>query len=89
MCEGKNTPLPQVFKGGIMKVSAITAISSEENRSRRNYFIQFSNNFMSAPEVKNPIEKAQAANKKMGIENLEEFTIFPKEKVNGRTVITA
>lgn len=72
-----------------MKVSAITAISSEELNSRRNSFIRFTNSFMSAPETVNPVEKAQAANKKMGIENLEEFTIFPKEKIDGRTVITA
>ena len=44
---------------------------------------------MSVPEMISPAEKANAANKKMGIENLEEFTIFPKEKVIGRTVITA
>ena len=72
-----------------MKVSAITAISSEECRPRRNSFINFTNSFMSAPETESPIEKAQAANKKMGIENLEEFTIYPKEKIDGRTVITA
>ena len=44
--------------------------------------------------VENPIEKANAVNpttkpEKMGIENLEEFTIFPKEVVDGKTVITA
>ena len=73
-----------------MKVSAITAISAEElSRPRRNSFIRFTNSFMSVPEMINPAEKANASNKKMGIENLEEFTIFPKEKVNGRTVITA
>ena len=26
---------------------------------------------------------------KLGLENLEEFTIFPKEIINGKTVITA
>ena len=26
---------------------------------------------------------------KMGIENLEEFTIFPKQVVDGKTIITA
>ena len=73
-----------------MKVSAITAISAEEySRPRRNSFIRFTNSFMSIPEKISPVEKAQAANKKMGIENLEEFTIFPKEKIDGKTVITA
>ncbi len=77
-----------------MKVSAIPAISSDECRPRRNLFIRFSNSFMSSPEVENPIEKANAINpverpSKMGIENLEEFTIFPKEVKNGQTIITA
>ena len=44
---------------------------------------------MSAPKVENPIEKAQKANKKMGIENLQEFTIYPREIIDGKTVITA
>ena len=76
-----------------MKVSAISAISLDECRPRRNMFIQFSNTFMSSPEVENPIEKANVIAKqktqKLGIENLEEFTIFPKEIVEGKTVITA
>ena len=72
-----------------MKVSAITAISSEDKGLRRNSFINFSNSFMSSVKMENPIEKANMANKKMGIENLEEFTIFPKEKINGKIIITA
>ena len=72
-----------------MKVSAIQAISSDEYKSRRNLFIELSNSFMSAPKVENPIEKAQKANKKMGIENLQEFTIYPREIIDGKTVITA
>ena len=75
-----------------MNVSAIQ--SSVEENQRRNLFIRYSNSFMSAPEVDNPQTAAADANKKakiskMGIENLEEFTIFPKEVVNGRTIITA
>ena len=31
----------------------------------------------------------QKKNVKMGIENLQEFSLFPKEVVNGRTIITA
>ena len=76
-----------------MKVSAIQAISADECRPRRNMFIQLSNTFMSSPEVENPIEKANIIAKqkiqKLGIENLEEVTIFPKEVVDGKTVITA
>ena len=76
-----------------MEISAINAISSEECRPRRNLFIQLSNSFMSTPEIESPVEKALGANKqktqKLGIENLQEFTIFPKEVIDGKTVITA
>ena len=80
-----------------MNVSAISQISSEDCKPRRNLFIQFANSFMSAPQVENPIEKAGNINPtdtikkpvKMGIEQLEEFTIFPKEVVDGKMVITA
>ena len=78
-----------------MKVSAISHISSEDCKPRRNLFIQMSNSFMSAPSVENPIDKASEANppqagmKKLGIENLQEFTIFPKQVVDGKTIITA
>ena len=70
-----------------MKVSAISQISSDE--TRRNMFIRFSNSFMSSPEVENPVEKANQRPEKMGLENLEEFTIFPKEVKDGRMIITA
>jgi hypothetical protein len=74
-----------------MKVSAIQASASENCNPRRNLFIRFSNSFMSTPEIENPVEKANNANKfsKLGIENLQEFTIFPKEVKEGQTVITA
>ena len=74
-----------------MKVSAISHISSEDCKPRRNLFIQLSNSFMSSPEVENPVEKANETNKpaKLGIENLQEFTIFPKEVKEGQTIITA
>ena len=73
-----------------MKISAISQISEENSNHRRNLFIQYSNSFMSMPKVDNVFSKANNANKqKMGIENLEEFTIFPKEVVNGKTIITA
>lgn len=76
-----------------MKVSAISQISENDCTPRRNLFIRFSNSFMASPEIENPIEKSNALTKskfdKMGIENLEEFTIFPKEVKNGQTIITA
>ncbi|MBO5739293.1 hypothetical protein J6R97_08145 [bacterium] len=74
-----------------MKVSAIQATASENCNPRRNLFIRFSNSFMSTPEIENPVEKANNANKitKLGIENLQEFTIFPKEVKEGQTIITA
>ena len=74
-----------------MKVSAISAISADECRPRRNLFIRLSNSFMASPELENPAEKANKANKpaKLGIENLQEFTIFPKEVKEGQTIITA
>ena len=75
-----------------MKIEPISQISAEDCRPRRNLFIRLSN-MMSSPEAENPIEKAFAANPaknfKMGIENLEEFTIYPKEVVDGKTIITA
>lgn len=75
-----------------MKVSAIS--QTEDCRPRRNWFIRYSNSFMSSPDGENPVEKAGMANptkkpEKLGIENLQEFTIFPKEVVDGRTIITA
>ena len=76
-----------------MKVSAISQISAEDCKPRRNMFISYSNSFMSAPGTENPIEKSMNTPHKkpfkMGIENLEEFTIYPKEMVDGKTIITA
>ena len=77
-----------------MKVSAISNISTEDCTPRRNLFIRFSNSFMSAPEINNPVKSANNTNPqkkigKLGIENLQEFTIFPKEVKDGQTVITA
>ena len=73
-----------------MQVSAIS--QSEECKPRRNSFISFTNSFMSMPESNNVFAKANTTNQKsqrLSIENLEAFTIFPKEVVNGKTVITA
>ena len=75
-----------------MKISAIQD-ALENNSSRKFNFIRYSNHFMSSPEIESPLEKAGKISPskpiKMGIENLEEFTIFPKEVKDGRTVITA
>lgn len=78
----------------IMKVSAIPQTAAEECRPRRNLFIRLSNSFMSSPEVESPAAKALASNPeekpaKLGIENIQEFTIFPKQVVDGKTIITA
>lgn len=81
-----------------MKVSAISQNPAEDCNLRRNLFIRYANSFMSSPAGENPVEKAGALTqatepndkpKKMGIENLQEFTIFPKEVVDGKTIITA
>lgn len=80
-----------------MKISAISQ-SMEDCNQKRNFFIRYSNSFMSIPESdETPTKKAIKANPieipekpaKMGIENLQEFTIFPKEVVDGKTIITA
>lgn len=74
-----------------MKVSAITE-NLEDAMLRRNDFIRFSNRFMSNPEGVDAVGHAQTANgghARLGIENLQEFTIFPREVIDGRTVVTA
>ena len=76
-----------------MKVSAISQDLPEKSQ-RRNLFIRLSNSFMSVPEGEKPIEKAVTTSPvdkpaKLGIENLQEFTIFPKQVVDGKTVIIA
>ena len=73
-----------------MKVSAISKISADDYNQRKNVFIRYSNSFMSMPNNINPANKAlEANNTKMGLETLENFTIFPKEIIEGKTVITA
>ncbi len=73
-----------------MNVSSIA-----ESNSRKNLFIQYANHFMnfkanqdgnestvSKPEIA-PVKKTD---KSMGIETL---TIFPKQVIDGKTIITA
>ena len=74
----------------------VSSISAADSNTRRNLFIQYANRFMSfkaEPEnadeifgttpVIQPVQKQNIA---MGIETL---TIFPKEVINGKTIITA
>ena len=77
-----------------MKVSAIT-LNNNEYKPRRNFFIKYSNSFMSnIDNGKEAIDKTGKmpplidtdADKSKGIETL---SIFPKKVVNGRTIITA
>ena len=73
----------------------VSAVSLNSSNPRRNLFIKYSNSFMSMMNGNGEaIEKAQKANsvvdkkldKSMGIETL---TIFPKQVVDGNTIITA
>ena len=73
-----------------MKVSSIS-----DSESRKNLFIEYANSFMNFKanqdentenSVTNPISQEKKLDKKMGIETL---TIFPKQVIDGRTIITA
>ena len=86
----QNDKVAGYHKGKYMEVSSINA-----NNSRRNMFIKYANSFMSNPTQtpEDVAEKTQATvpnnNKSMGIETLTTFSIFPKQVVNGKTIITA
>ena len=71
-----------------MKVSSVN-----ENNSfaRRNMFIEYANRYMNNNEepVENPIKTENTKTEKKGIETLTTFSIFPKQVVNGQTIITA
>ncbi len=73
----------------------VSAISPEEGALRRNFFIKYANSFMSNPteDVEEAAEKASNANpddKKVDkVKGIETLTIFPKQVIEGRTVITA
>ncbi len=73
-----------------MKVSSIT-----DSRDRRNLFIEYANSFMNFKanpdentenNTTNPVNQEKKLDKKMGIETL---TIFPKQVIDGKTIITA
>ncbi len=75
----------------------VSSISQSENcRPRRNLFIRYSNSFMSmANGNSEAVERAQKANptsennKLNKIKGIETLTIFPKQVIEGRTIITA
>lgn len=73
----------------------ISSVSINDTQPRKNMFIRYSNSFMSMMNGNGEaVEKAQKANpdenkkldKSMGIETL---TIFPKQVIDGKAIITA
>ena len=73
-----------------MKVSSIS-----DSESKRNLFIEYANSYMNFKanqdndadsNVTNPVNQEKKLDKKMGIETL---TIFPKQVIDGKTIITA
>ena len=74
----------------------VSAISSNESNARKNLFIKYANQYMSfranqdgsdtTPVTKPDSQPVNKINKSMGIETL---TIFPKQVIDGRTIITA
>ena len=72
-----------------MKIDNLT---NQNNAFRKNFFIKYSNKFMSNVEPKedtnvfHKLSILKKDDKKMGIETL---TIFPKEIKDGKTIITA
>ncbi|MBR1776839.1 hypothetical protein IJ750_07200 [bacterium] len=72
----------------------VSAISSGNENLRRNFFIKYANSFMSNPteDVQEASEKASKANpdqKTDKIKGIETLTIFPKQVIDGKMVITA
>ena len=74
----------------IMNVSSIS-----DSRTKRNLFIEYANSYMNFRANQdsdadnnnsNPISQEKKLDKKMGIETL---TIFPKQVIDGKTIITA
>jgi len=65
-------------------------VSSISSRESRNLFIRYANSFMSAPKIKENNDEetkpTKESEKSMGIETL---TIFPKQVIDGKTIITA
>lgn len=72
-----------------MKVSAIS--QGDDRSSMKNSFIRYSNSFMSMSEPEDAKEKSflSIPSKKDKLMGLETLTIFPKQVIDGKTVITA
>ena len=74
-----------------MNISSISM--NEDCRPRRNLFIKYSNSFMSMPKgEESPVEKAKllgSENKIDKVKGIETLTIFPKQVIDGKTIITA
>ena len=78
-----------ILQGVYMQVSSIAS-----TESRKNLFIQYANSFMNfragnegnEPVTKPDIEPVKSTEKSKGIETL---TIFPKQVIDGKTVIIA
>ena len=73
-----------------MNVSSVAGVNE-----RRNLFIEYANRYMSfranqgdddSINSTNPVNPERKLDKKMGIETL---TIFPKQVIDGKTIITA
>ena len=72
-----------------MNVSSIS-----ENSASKDLFIRYANSFMSTPNTEEIVNQPQNPEtedkeKPKGLETLTTFTIFPKQVVNGKTIITA
>ena len=76
-----------------MQVSSISEASA-----RKNLFIKYANSFMSNPtedteaaveKTKKDVPEPEVDSKSKGIETLTTFSIFPKQVINGQTIITA
>ena len=87
-----------MYDGKIITRICKMSICINEENSRRNTFIKYANSFMSNPtqntseiveKTKKTIPAEGEGNKSMGIETLTTFSIFPKQVVNGKTIITA
>ncbi|MCQ2740301.1 MAG: hypothetical protein MJ237_08795 [bacterium] len=72
-----------------MKISALN--EDVNNNLKRSYISD--KGYMTMPETTpnkdDDGDKVPQKPFKMGIENLQEFTIYPKQVVDGRTIITA
>ena len=69
-------------------------VSSVNSNSSRNSFIDYANRFMGRinndeEKESSKIDPIEQTSKPKGIETLTTYTIFPKQVINGKTIITA